>query len=93
MSFPLLPHIYEDGTLDLVFNDYDLPYECPMIEKEMELDGRFVQATYTVWKHLIRDPLIYDMVWGESRSRDEDMEQDEPAGCNEEMDCDEGMKL
>ena len=76
-SFPLLPHIYEDGTLDLVYNDYDLPYLCPMIEKEMELDGRFVQATYTVWKHLIRDPLIYDMVWGESRARDEDMRSDE----------------
>ena len=62
----------EDGTLHMVFNDYDLPYACPMIEEEIELDGRFVQATYTVWKHLIRDPLIYDMVWGESRDRDMD---------------------
>ena len=52
----------EDGTLEMVFNDYELPYACPMIEEETELDQRFVQATYTVWKHLIRDPLIYDLV-------------------------------
>jgi hypothetical protein len=41
-----------------------------MIEDETELDERFVQATFTVWKHLICDPLIYDLVWEESRSRE-----------------------
>ena len=71
-SFPLLPHLDEDGTLQLIYNDYDLPYACPMIEDEIELDERFVKATYTAWKHLIRDPLIYDMVWGDSRARDMD---------------------
>ena len=54
----------------MVFNDYDLPYLCPMIEDETELDDRFVKATQTVWKHLIRDPQIYALVWGESRGRD-----------------------
>ena len=73
-SFPLLPHLTEDGELTLVFNDYDLPYVCPMIEEEIELDERFVKATETVWRHLIRDPLIYDMVWGESRARDAEEE-------------------
>ena len=73
-SFPLLPHLSEDGELTLVFNDYELPYACPMIEEEIELDERFVKATTTVWKHLIRDPLIYDMVWGESRAREMDDE-------------------
>ena len=47
-SFPLLPHLSEDGELTLVYNDYDLPYACPMIEDETELDGRFVKATHTV---------------------------------------------
>ena len=75
-SFPLLPHLNEDGELTLVFNDYDLPYACPMIEEGIELDERFVKATKTVWKHLIRDPLIYDMVWGESRAREMDDEMD-----------------
>ena len=70
-TFPLLPHLDADGNLEMIYNDYDLPYVCPMIEDETELDERFVQATTTVWKHLLRDPLIYDMVWKESRERDE----------------------
>ena len=74
-SFPLLPHLSEDGSLELIWNDYELPYACPMIESGTELDPRFVKATLTVWKHLIRDPLIYDYVWGESRARD--MEESE----------------
>ena len=69
-SFPLLPHISEDGEISLVYNDFDLPYVCPMIEEETELDERFIKATFTVWKHLVCDPLIYDLVWKESRDRD-----------------------
>ena len=71
-SFPLLPHLDMDGSLRMVMNDYDLPYACPMIEDGMELDERFVKATRTAGKHLIRDPLIYDLVWAESRERDGD---------------------
>ena len=70
-TFPLLPHLSKDGELSMVFNDFELPYACPMIEDETELDERFVKATKTAWKHLLRDPLIYDLVWMESRSRDE----------------------
>lgn len=69
-SFPLLPHLDEDGSLRMIMNDYDLPYFCPMIEDETELDPRFVRATTTAWKHLLRDPLIHDYVWMESRERD-----------------------
>ena len=61
-TFPLMPVINDEGELELIYNDTELPYCCPMIEEETELDPRFVQATYTVWKHLIRDPLIYDLV-------------------------------
>lgn len=61
-TFPLMPIITDDGELELIYNDTELPYCCPMIEEETELDPRFVKATYTVWKHLIRDPLIYDLV-------------------------------
>lgn len=74
-SFPILPHIAEDGTLSMVYNDYELPYVCPMIEDETELDDRFVKATQTAWKHLIRDPQIYAMVWAESRGRDADADE------------------
>ena len=70
-SFPLLPHLTEDGELWLVWNDSDLPYCCPMIEDETELDPDFIKATHTVWKHLIRDPLIYDLVKMDSEERGE----------------------
>ena len=70
-TFPLLPHLSEDGELSMIFNDFDLPYVCPMIEDETELDDRFIRATETAWRHLIRDPLIYDLVWKESRLREE----------------------
>lgn len=67
----MTPHITEDGILQLIYNDAELPYKCPMIEDETELDPRFIRATYTVWKHLIRDPLIYDLVEMESEYRDD----------------------
>ena len=70
--FPLSPHLMEDGTLRLVRNTVELPYSCPLIQEEMELTPEFIQATYTVWKHLIRDPLIYDLVLMDSEDREFD---------------------
>ena len=70
-TFPLLPHIDKEGNLHLIYNDYELPYVCPMIEDEVELDPRFIRATFTAWKHLICDPLIRDMIELESAGRDE----------------------
>lgn len=69
-TFPLTPHLYADETLELLYNDLDLPYRCPLIEQEIPLDERFVRATYTVWKHLIRDPLIRDLVRKDSEERE-----------------------
>ena len=69
-TFPLLPHIDEEGELYLVYNDVDLPYKCPLIEDEIPLEERFIQATYTAWKHLIEDPLIYDLVKADSEARE-----------------------
>lgn len=68
-SFPLLPHIKPDGELILVYNDVDLPYGCPLIDDEIPLNDDFVQATLTVWKHLIRDQRIYDLVLEDSLDR------------------------
>lgn len=70
-TYPLSPYLSEDGVLELVYNDEDLPYTCPLIEEEIPLNDDFVKATYTVWSHLIRDPLIYDLVEMDSRLRDE----------------------
>ena len=70
-TYPLIPHIYADGELDLMYNDALVPYKCPIIEEEMPLEERFVKATYTVWKRLITDPLIYDLIRSDSIAREE----------------------
>ena len=72
-TFPLAPHLHEDGTLELIYNDVELPYTCPLIDDEIPLNDDFVKATYTVWSHLIRDPLIRDLVEMDSRARDEEL--------------------
>lgn len=65
-TFPLMPYLTEDGHLEMLYNDNDLPYLCPLIEDEIPLNDSFVRATHTVWKHLIRDPRIYDLVQADS---------------------------
>jgi hypothetical protein len=57
-----MPVIGKDGELELIYDDTALPYSCPLIESQAQLSEDFVQATRTVWKHLIKDPLIYDFV-------------------------------
>lgn len=70
-TYPLTPHLDEDGILTLIYNDEELPYSCPLIEDAVPLNDDFVKATYMVWSHLLRDPLIYDLVEMDSRARDE----------------------
>ena len=50
-------------------NDEELPYKCPLLDGNIMLNEDFVKATYTVWAHLIRDPLIYDLVEMDSKRR------------------------
>ena len=70
--FPLTPHITEDGILHLILNTTKLPYTCPLIAEKRPLTAAFVQATYTVWKRLIQDPYIFDLVLMDSQDRDLD---------------------
>lgn len=70
--FPLTPHLDDAGRLRLIYSDLDLPYRCPLIDDSMTLTPSFIQAVYTVWKHLIRDSLIYDLVEYDSSFRQEE---------------------
>lgn len=70
--FPLTPHIMKDGTFKLILFPSELPYECPLIRDKINLNPRFIKATYTIWKHLLRDPLIRDMVEHDSARREEE---------------------
>lgn len=71
-TFPLAPHIDVEGKLRLIETIDELPYSCPLVSQQMELTPAFIKATYTVWKHLIREPLIYDLVKMDSEYRDEE---------------------
>lgn len=69
-TFPLAPHIDEDGELIMVYNDLELPYECPLIEEEIPLEDDFLDAITEAWRELIKDPLIYDLVKMDSEARE-----------------------
>ena len=70
-SFPLTPHLLADGSLKLIRFPMDrLPYSCPLVSEGYPLSAAFIRATYTVWKRLIRDPLIRDLVAYDSKERD-----------------------
>lgn len=68
--FPLAPHLDEQDHLRLVLHPGDLPYACPLLRDQLPLNDSFIQATFTVWKRLIKDPLIYDLVRLDSDSRE-----------------------
>ena len=61
-TFPLKPVIGETGVLELIWNDEELPYHCPIIERRLPVHDDFYRATYTVWLHLLRDPRIMDLI-------------------------------
>lgn len=61
-TFPLKPVFGENGVLEMIWNDDELPYSCPIIEQNLPIHDDFYKATYTVWTHLLRDPRILDLV-------------------------------
>ncbi|MDO4518566.1 MAG: hypothetical protein Q4B78_05095 [Bacillota bacterium] len=67
-TFPLAPHIDEYGVFHIIKDKDEYPYECPLTG-DMDIQEDFVKATYTVWKHLIRDPYICDLVLMDSEYR------------------------
>lgn len=67
--FPLAPHIDETGKLVMIYQNGQLPYACPLISEKIKLNDDFLKANLTVWKHLIKDPLIYDLVTMDSAVR------------------------
>ena len=73
--FPAAPHIDENGQLFLIYQSGHLPYKCPLIHNAVSLNEDFLKATYTAWKHLLRDPLIFDLVEMDSSFREEDGEE------------------
>jgi len=65
--YPLAPYLTQQGELKLILSATELPYRCPLIAEKIALQSSFIKATYTVWKHLIRDRRIRDLVEMDSR--------------------------
>ena len=81
--YPVAPHIDRRGELTLIWfpgasaGADEVPYQCPLIEQRMPLMERFLKATYTVCRHLLRDPQIYDLFLFDAAWRREDPDFDE----------------
>lgn len=66
--YPLAPYLTEKGELNLILSPTELPYSCPLITERLPLQSSFIRATFTVWKRLIKDPLIRDLVVMDSKA-------------------------
>jgi len=67
-TYPLAPYLTKNGELHMILSPVEVPYRCPLIADRIKLQASFVKATHTVWKHLIRDPLIRDLVEMDSKA-------------------------
>ena len=61
-SFPLEPHLNQDGQLVLIYCNFTIPYRCPIMDRKLPLSPDYLRTVYAAWEKLIRDPLIYDYV-------------------------------
>lgn len=68
-TFPLTPHIIAN-KLHLIYETNDSTYICPLIKENIQLNQDFIEKTYYVWKLLIQEKLIYDLVKLDSEIRD-----------------------
>lgn len=68
-TFPLIPHLTKNGEFHLIFDESEFPYKCPIVHDHIKLNDDFVNTTYEIWKMLIRNPLVYDLVDMDSRMR------------------------
>ena len=69
-TFPLVPHISKNGEFHLVLDESEFPYICPIIRDHIKLNDDFINVTYEIWKKLITNPLVYDLVDMDSKDRD-----------------------
>lgn len=69
-TFPLIPHISKDNHFYLIFDDSQYPYRCPLISDDIKLNDDFIDETYKVWRLLLKNHLVYDLVDMDSRKRE-----------------------
>ena len=47
-----------------------MTYQCPIIAEKRDLDEDFLKKAYKMWKRLIEDDLIFDLVKMDSENRE-----------------------
>ena len=70
-TFPLIPHLSRDDTFHLILDRSEFPYCCPIVDENMKLNADFIKVTFKVWKILIEDPIVYDLIKYDSSLRDD----------------------
>lgn len=68
-SFPLAPHIDFNERLHVIWETLELPYKCPLIENDENLNLYFITNIFWGWKKLIKNKLIKDLVVYDSYTR------------------------
>jgi len=73
-TFPLMPYLTPEGTLEVRLDTLSGILICPLINQADTYPVRpeFYRAVLAAWKILIKDPLIRSDVWHQSRLLDKD---------------------
>ncbi|MEI7884724.1 MAG: hypothetical protein WCI30_05170 [Clostridia bacterium] len=70
--FPLSAHLTDDDKLQIIFETWDLPYTCPLIEDRMPILPEYIANVYAAYSMLLRDPNIKALIKHDSAERDID---------------------
>lgn len=71
-TFPLTPHLTNNGDLMLIWETLELPYLCPLIEKKSSLNKNYVEGLQKAWSKLIKNNLVKDLIIWDSRQREKE---------------------
>jgi hypothetical protein len=72
-TFPLMPYLNPDKELETRLDLLSGILICPVLRnpEKFALNPQFTQAVERGWSLLLKDPLIWDVVWQRSRELDE----------------------
>ena len=60
--FPMMAVVDSDGEVEIVENDFALPYICPIIEEEAEISEEFMAVAKDAFEELIKDQRVRDLL-------------------------------
>ncbi|MBQ6654525.1 MAG: hypothetical protein IJM79_03265 [Erysipelotrichaceae bacterium] len=73
--FPLTPHLSEDDELSLIYFPDDLPYRCPIIERQLAINEEALADLLEACRMMLEDERVCELIRSDSERRYEE-EQD-----------------